>query len=46
VKPTVESLFGPDIDAKNENTLSAAQVLGENPPPKPVETKPDDQEPE
>jgi N utilization substance protein A len=45
-KPTLESLFGPDEPNKPEETLSAAQVFGENPPPAPVEkteeTKPED----
>ena len=36
VKPTVESLFGPDDDAKKpEEKLSAAQVFGNQPPPAP-----------
>jgi N utilization substance protein A len=32
-KPTLESLFGPDVEAKpEEESLSAAQVFGETPP--------------
>jgi len=30
-KPTLESLFGPDVGAKSEETLSAAQVFGDEP---------------
>src|SRR5262249_51264435 len=28
-KPTLESLFGPDVDTKPEETLSAEQVFGD-----------------
>jgi N utilization substance protein A len=39
-KPTLESLFGPDVDTKTaEESLSAAKVFGESPPDAPVEQK-------
>jgi len=34
-KPTLETLFGPDTGPSEKETLSAAQVLGENPTPLP-----------
>jgi N utilization substance protein A len=40
-KPTIESLFGPDVDAKpEEESLSAAQVFGEAPAEPPAEEPP------
>jgi len=46
VKQTLESLFGPDVPAKPEETLSAAQVFGDIPAPSPVpaETTPKPEE--
>src|SRR5438270_615438 len=37
VKPTVESLFGPDVPSKPEEGLSAAQVFGNSQAPAPTE---------
>jgi N utilization substance protein A len=46
-RPTVESLFGPDTGTKpQEESLSAAQVFGENPPAPPVEKQEEEQKPE
>jgi N utilization substance protein A len=40
VKPTLETLFGPDATTKPEQeTLSAAQVFGDNPPPAPPDER-------
>jgi N utilization substance protein A len=43
-KPTVESLFGPDVETKREETLSAAQVFGEEAPGAPQTENPKEQE--
>jgi N utilization substance protein A len=37
VKPTMESLFGPDVAEKQEPTRSVAEVFGEPPPAPPVQ---------
>ena len=42
-KPTIESLFGPDVDAKPEvESLSAAQVFGETSAEPPAEEPPEE----